>query len=446
MRRDAPCTPAGDRLHPVLYPFDVREFFGIDSDWRRPPPGPGWWRLDLSIALGLFLLSMLGVEALRASQVEVALSRSSWQQVLWTGSAAVILIWRRRFPVTVMILLTGVHFVLAGNFATETTATYGSLVLYFTAMSSAFSWAQDRLKLLLAAGGILVVMAGWLTKMLAMSNALDKLRSEPPTGLLTPLTAIAIWSIATNLVFFAGAILCGQLIWRNARSTALLLEQSSVLKDQSEQLAHHAVLNERLRIARELHDIVAHHISVIGVQASATRRALAKRPELAEQGLGVIEQSARDAITEMRVLLTALRTPADQTRQPTPTLEQLPAALSAAERSGLSVDYRLVDPEGISRTVPTSIQATIYRTIQEALTNIRKHSTANSATIVLRFEHGQVETEVTDSGRPRETTSGTGFGLQGLKERIQAAGGSFEIGPRASIGFRVRTRLPLEIR
>ncbi|HWC09166.1 MAG TPA: histidine kinase, partial [Solirubrobacterales bacterium] len=259
-----------------------------------------------------------------------------------------------------------------------------------------------------------------------------------------------------NLLYFAGAIVGGQVAWRGARQKAELAEQAATIAAQSGQLQRRAVIDERLRIARELHDVVAHHVAVVGVQAAAGRKLLERgRPDDivgAAEALGNVEASAREGVTQMRSLLGTLRDPAgdaeteaEGVRRPEPRLEDLPALLDEVRESGLRVDYEAVGPvEDLS--VP--LAHSVYRIVQEALANVRRHSTADRAQVVLRVDRAAAapfaEVEITDNGRPRHGTSGSGLGLLGVRERAAVRKAEVDIGPRAVQGFRVRVRFPLD--
>nr|WP_281379819.1 histidine kinase [Flexivirga oryzae] len=223
--------------------------------------------------------------------------------------------------------------------------------------------------------------------------------------------------------------------------------QARTIDEQAEQLRQKAVDAERLRIARELHDVVAHHVSVIGVQAGAARRVLAKQPEAAREALAGIEDSSRSAVTEMRSLLGTLRSGPEPDRAPTPGLDDLGQLIDDYRTSGLTVDYAVADTEPPrAATAPPSVGLAIYRTVQEALANVQRHSTATRASVVTRFgeraDRAYAEVEILDDGHARTGTGGTGLGLVGMRERASALGGEVEVGPRQTAGYRVRVRLP----
>jgi len=278
-------------------------------------------------------------------------------------------------------------------------------------------------------------------------------------GLFSPPVGIIGWVTLNNLLFLGGAILLGQVAWRGALHTARELEHAETIRAQSARLRDQAVVAERLRIARELHDVVAHHVSVMGVQASAARRVLEKNPDAAREALGAIETSSRNAVGQMRELLGTLRhgelaadgaaeedieaDSAAPDRAPQPDLEDLPDLAVQATTPTCEVTYDLVeDRPGAVGEVPAALQLTAYRIAQESLANVRRHSTATRASVVVRVGDA-LEVEVLDNGSPRHGTGGTGLGQQGIRERAELLGGAVEIGPRRGAGYRVRVTLPL---
>nr|WP_240978097.1 histidine kinase [Knoellia sp. DB2414S] len=282
-------------------------------------------------------------------------------------------------------------------------------------------------------------------------------RAAESDGLLPLVTSYVLLTAITNVIYFGGAIIGGQVSWRAARQGARLGEQARTIADQAEELQRQAVLAERLRIARELHDVVAHHVSVIGIQAGASRRVLTTDPPAATAALSQVEASSREAVAQMRSLVGALRDPADgvsdgrERRAPEPGLADLATLVGEAETAGLTTAYEAVEATpGALEELPGPLGLAIYRIVQEALTNVRKHSTANHVGVVVRVDPSGdkpfAEVEVVDNGRPRPGTSGSGLGLLGVRERAAARRGLVEVGPRVGGGYRVRVRFPLEER
>jgi signal transduction histidine kinase len=218
---------------------------------------------------------------------------------------------------------------------------------------------------------------------------------------------------------------------------------------------------QRTRIARELHDVVAHHVSLIAVQSEAAATLLPGQPVQAKKHVEVIGQTAREALGELRRLLVVLRTPADYAgRQkadttPVPSVSQLGSVLDQVQAAGISVDLRV---EGNPSRLAPGTDLAAYRIIQEALTNTVRHSGADDAAVTLRYEPGYVTVSVTDTGRGPAAAAGArlgelpstasgagrsgGFGLAGMAERVASCGGSLTLGPGQDGGFNVSARLP----
>ena len=202
-----------------------------------------------------------------------------------------------------------------------------------------------------------------------------------------------------------------------------------------------AVADERTRIARELHDVVGHSVSVMTVQASAARRLLRPHQEKEREALLVVEQTGREALAEMRRMVGVLRRPEEAPAlAPQPSLEHLDRLISQTREAGLPVDLRI---EGDPEPLPTSVDLTAYRLVQEALTNAIKHARANHAEVVVRYDDGQVELTVTDDGSGDGDGESGGHGLVGMRERVSVYGGELEAGPLAEGGYRLRARLPI---
>jgi signal transduction histidine kinase len=216
-----------------------------------------------------------------------------------------------------------------------------------------------------------------------------------------------------------------------------------VLRAERERIerAHLAVAEERARIARELHDVVGHSVSVMTVQASAARRLLRPHQEKEREALLVVEQTGREALAEMRRMVGVLRRPEEAPAlAPQPSLEHLDKLVAHAREAGLPVDVRI---EGEPEPLPAGIDLTAYRLVQEGLTNAIKHARAGRAEVVIRYGGGHVELTVSDDGTGDGDGDRGGHGLVGMRERVSVYGGELEAGPKAGGGFRLRARLPV---
>jgi len=221
-------------------------------------------------------------------------------------------------------------------------------------------------------------------------------------------------------------------------------------RERAEREARRQIDEERLRIARELHDVVAHTMATINVQASAATQLLAKSPEQAAESLAAIRSASKEGLRELRAILNVLRhadEPADST-EPTSGLTRLDALAAGVRQAGLPV---IVTVTGRPRPLPAVTDLAAFRIIQEALTNSIRHAGPATAAVSLSYGDADLLVEIADTGRGAPLRSeypkspgGSGHGLRGMRERATAAGGTIEIGPRPAGGFRVAARLPLD--
>ncbi|OKJ17050.1 sensor histidine kinase [Kitasatospora sp. CB01950] len=230
-----------------------------------------------------------------------------------------------------------------------------------------------------------------------------------------------------------------------------LEDRAARLERERDAQAQVAVAAERARIARELHDVVAHNVSVMIVQADGAAYVMDSSPQQTKEALNTIASTGRQALTEMRRLLGVLRT-ADTTGEyvPQPGVEELPDLLDQVRAAGLPVEFTAT---GEVRELPRGLELTVYRIVQEALTNVRKHGGPGaSAKVTVDFRDGDLEVLVEDDGRgsTREQlvaggADGLGHGLIGMRERVGMVSGSLDVGPRPGGGFRIRAVLPLKV-
>jgi len=227
--------------------------------------------------------------------------------------------------------------------------------------------------------------------------------------------------------------------WAVGDATRAQRERAVWLEQRRADAAARAAADERTRVARELHDVVAHHVSVIAVQAEAAQEVFASRPDRAQQALADVSSAARDALAELRRLLTVLRSEGELS--PQPDLRAIDELVESARRTGLAVT---VHESGVARPVDAAVGLAAYRVVQESLTNVIKHAGARRADVRLAFEDRNLVVSVCDDGRAASHPNGDGHGLIGMRERVAVLGGSLEAGPRETGGFAVRACLPLD--
>jgi signal transduction histidine kinase len=243
-----------------------------------------------------------------------------------------------------------------------------------------------------------------------------------PVTIAVPLVTIIAWLIGNSI--------------RQAQARAELVRA---------QAAAQTVMAERLRIARELHDMVAHSIGIIAIQAGSGRGVFDARPDEAREALAVIEATSRETLSGLRRMVTGLRRADPEPRPgqaplgPAPGLAGIERLAAMTLDAGVQVD---VDWHGSREPLPAGIDASAFRIIQEAVTNVVRHSGTSQCQVSIRQQDGQLSIEVTDSGHGGSVTR-TGYGITGMRERAALLGGDFSAGPRPGGGFRVAARLPL---
>lgn len=265
---------------------------------------------------------------------------------------------------------------------------------------------------------------------------------------------VGLLAVGSNLFFFIAAWVIGDVARHSRLRAAALANSNAELQAAQEVISEQAVLDERVRIAREVHDVVAHHVSVMGVQAGAARRVMGRSPEQASEVLSGIEASSRQAVAELQRLLGFLRSESDQPGQvdaPQPSLSRLDALVLQMNEAGLLVTTEI---EGTPAPLPTSVDLSAYRVVQEGLTNALKHAGAGTmATVTLHYRPDGLELSITDDGRGRsngrtdhlaaEPTTSSGHGLLGMRERVALHGGRFEARHRRGSGFEIHATFPV---
>ncbi|MFJ5680606.1 sensor histidine kinase [Streptomyces sp. NPDC093097] len=395
-----------------LYDFFRRHPTGVDS----------FWAFLLFGLSGLWVISRSGV-----SGKIIAL-------VFSIGLCLVIAL-RRKYPVKMLLLAAALGIGQLALGVGPNVADFATLVIIYTVASetSARRWASR-----FALGAAL------------LGPAVSQLRfQESPVHV--PVWAALFFTVLFTVPFVLAWVLGDSVRTRRAY-WAQLEEKAARLEKEREAQARIAVAAERARIARELHDVVAHNVSVMVVQADGAAYVLDGSPDQARQALETISGTGRQALAEMRRLLGVLRTGEQAEGEeyvPQPGVEQLADLIDQVRGAGLPVDFRVV---GEPRPLPSSVELTAYRIVQEALTNTRKHGGPGvSATVRLTYRDDDLDLLVEDDGRGAQHelyesggADGLGHGLIGMRERVGMVGGLLDAGPRPGGGFRVNAVLPLK--
>ncbi|GAA1058172.1 hypothetical protein GCM10017608_05750 [Agromyces luteolus] len=425
-------------------------------EWVRPRPTREQVRADAVLALVLAVAATASVALYRATGFGDGV-HWGWS-ALWIAGMTLPLAARRLAPELVAVVLAAVF--MAGGIAEVGELLFCNIAL-FIAIYTVGAWSRTRVRALVVRAVIVLAMFTWLLWTLLYFSAVQDHLPEldrVADGGLSPYVAYGLINVLTNLLYFGGAWYFGDAAHRSARARTELEQRTTELAAERERSRERAVALERMRIARELHDSVAHHVSVMGVQAGAARRVLERDRAAAASALASIEQSARDAVEELHRTVTALRAPDEDVpgggaatadvAASTLRIEHLPHLVDDVRGSGLPVDLTVI---GDARAVTPMVDLAVYRIAQEALTNVRKHAGRGArADVRLRWLDDAIELEIADTGvgpRGRPDASGSagttgGLGQLGMRERVAAAGGTIELGERTRGGYLVRAQVP----
>jgi signal transduction histidine kinase len=413
------------------------------EDWRRPGPTPGQRLADVWIAVAVAVAALINVVMVRsAGMMYTEHIPPAWEQFLWPLAVALPLIWRRRFP-DLVVVAVAIAFI-GGQVRGAPEQQIASGVIW-AAIYTLGAWGRDRRRVRWLRIVVIASMFVWLG--ISMWITRDQLpEGGPPgaTGDFPAMAALTITLLVTNIGIFGFAYLAGESVWLAARRRHELEVQAEQLRRARDAEKEQAVFGERLRIARELHDVVAHHVSVMGIQAAATRRVLDTDPGKSRTALAAVEQSARTAVGELRRMLGALRGPdAGESADRTVAgcgIERIADLVDRVRETGRAARYAVY---GDPAELPDSVSQAAYRIVQEAVTNTLKHAGTATLDVRIRYHADELEIDVADDGRGGDPAAGNGLGLIGMRERVAVHDGSLETGPRPDGGFRVRARLPL---
>lgn len=378
---------------------------------RHHPRAP-----DLAVTVVLFggtLLATASGPPLWRGQLTAA-------AILAAGIAYGALAWRRRWPLATLAAATAG----AAGYLVLTRAQGLVLAAPMVALYNAADTTGRR-------SGLTV---GWLA-VLALASVHTLSRPVPWFG----------WENLALLALGGLAIAGGDAARSRRAYIAEVEERARHAERDREQEAKRRVTEERLRIARDLHDVVGHHLALINVQAGVATLVFDDQPTQAKQALAHIRQASRSGLDELRDTIGLLREPGDVPAPTAPNigLSGVDELAATFRRSGLCVDH---DIRGVQRPLPSAADLTAYRVIQESLTNVRKHAAAATARIELSYGAVVLRIVVEDDGNGVSATrggTGVGHGIAGMRERVVALGGSLEAGPRPGGGFRVSAQLPL---
>ncbi|MDF2740115.1 MAG: two-component system histidine kinase [Actinomycetia bacterium] len=386
-----------------------------DPDARRDRlRAAGPWVLDGLLALAA---SAVGLSLLASALPFDPGSPRAWAAYLLLLAHTLPLAVRRRWPLAVLVwaLATGAAFAAVGPSLVPLSFT----ILIYVYTAAAHCPRRVSLAGLAATEALLGVV--WLARPRSIGDA--------GTLIIDGLLMVAAWWL-------------GDGTRRRLEAVAAAQQRAAELERAREELARRAVTEERLRIARELHDVVAHSMSIIAVQSGVGAHVLDSQPEEARKALAAVEATSRQALVEMRRLLGVLRQEAEPrgSLAPAPGLAELEALTAEVARAGVRVEVRI---EGTPTELPAGLDLSAYRIVQEALTNVVRHAGPATARVAVRYAPGRMSVEVVDDGRGGDHGD-QGHGIPGMRERAALYGGTLEAGPLPGGGFRVAATLPLE--
>ncbi|MCK8469008.1 sensor histidine kinase [Microbacterium sp. KSW4-16] len=396
-------------------------------------------RNDLFLALALFVGAILSAALSSIAQVYGDEQAELWTALVYAVVVAIPLAFRRRWPGTVAVVVSVAYFAAVTVRVPEI---YVGNMAMFIALYTVGAWMNDRRRALIVRVAIIVGMFVWLLITMYRDAITEADDADVIAGAMSPYVAFMLIQLLLNVLYFGGAYYFGERSWAAAEQRSVLEDRTVELEREREVTAAQAVALDRVRIARELHDVVAHHVSVMGVQAGAARLVLDRDTTEAARILSGIEGSARDAIHELRQLLETLRTPGGEATDTasTLTLDDIAELAEASTEAGLPTDYAVI---GDPVPVPSLVAVNLYRIAQESLTNARRHAGSGAtADVRVRYDDDGVEIEIVNTGRA-VTHVRPGLGQLGMRERAAASGGTLEVTSRPLGGVRVRARVPL---
>jgi len=376
--------------------------------------------IDTLLSISMFALSIGSVSVWQSEAVTTTRELDGLAYFLIAGQT-VPLIWRRRAPVTVLAIIVAAFIIDRGMDYPDSWALFGIAFAIYTIGSQ----LPPRRSLLI--GGItLDVVLLWTVVGIFVYDV------EP-------------FALIGEIALLGLPLLIGRETYHRQQRMLALERRAIQAEHEREQQATDAVTNERVRIARELHDVVAHEITVMTIQSAAAKRILAEDPDRAQEAMSSAEAAGHRALTEIRRLLGMLRTADPKARDPQPGLGALPRLVDHMNRAGLTTELYMT---GDVRPLPLGVDLNAYRIIQESLTNTLKHGGPDvSAEIEVAYDDDSLSIEVRDDGRgaaaippPPDTP---GQGLVGMHERAALLDGALAAGPRPGGGYRVTAKIPI---
>lgn len=408
---------------------------------RRLPEN--WLRNDTILAVVVAFVSVLSLQALRLTTFLEGTGVNIVSSQIFSLLISSMLVFYRRFPVTMVTLFTAA--ILVGSL-TAASEFYSVLFVGFMTIYSVGAWVSNR-RLAFWVRFVVVTVQIIASSLLVMFDSDTAEVSEDALRdiNISELVYFLITSVVLSFGFYLSACYFGGQAWHRAKQRWELQQAHDEVAEANEKIADTAVHAERLHIARELHDIIAHHVTVMGVHASAARRLVEANRDtdsVVEQ-LGHIEASSAQAVQELQTMVYTLRDQ-DGSAEPLPDLSQLSELVHQANSTEQTVTFEIT---GEPAEVSAATELTLYRVAQEALSNTRKHAGEDvEARVELHYGANDLTLSITDNGKQYDPASnGTGTGVQGMQERVQAVDGTLDYGPRTPYGWKVVVRVPCAV-
>jgi signal transduction histidine kinase len=383
------------------------------TSYGRAVRGLRFARIDVGVAAAVAGVALAEVTANAAVAPKPAAAACEL-------AMAIALLWRRRAAlavVTVVAVLQVIEAAVGVPLQQPVVPLLASVIAVYALMTLAPAWQ--------AASGAAVILAA--------------------VGIETVVQDKGFGNFAFALIFLVGAVVVGRTVHSRTQHAAELADRAQALERQQSLVAQLAVQEERTRIARELHDVIAHTVSVMVVQAGAAEQMVRRDPDRALAAMQAVQTTGREALGEMAGLLGMLREHgAEIGLTPAPGLADLPTLVDGARSSGIDVHLQL---DGYPRSLPPGPELSIYRIVQEALTNVRKHAGRSRAAVRVTCSDTAIVAEIHNDGAAEPSVDaavpGAGHGLIGMRERVALYGGTLVAGPSAAGGFQVRANIPL---
>lgn len=413
----------------------------MDAPTQRRPLSRADWRFDVLLALVMFVGGLISTALSAVAGFYGEAQQAGMGLALaYVALFSLPLALRRRWPGVIAVIVSLAYF---GGVSLQIPEMFAGSIAMFIALYTVGAWSTDRRRARIVRIALIIGMFAWLIVVMFIEATAPTDDGVSRVGTFSPFVALTLINLLFNALYFGGAYFLGDRAWNSGVQRLTLEERTAELEAEREVTAAQAVALDRVRIARELHDVVAHHVSAMGVQAGAARAVMEADPARAREALQGIETSARAAIAELQQLLQTLRTSSEmEVEASTLSLEALPRLAAAVTAAGMPTTLTVI---GDPVPVPQLVQVNLYRITQEALTNARRHGGAGTtADVRIRYGDAQVEVEVTNSGRT-PTYAAPGMGQRGMSERTAVVGGTLEFGPRPGDrgGYLVRVTAPV---